>query len=308
MEKYNLDIHYEPFAPKKEDYALCYPKRQVLCHVEDGIVTIPKIENLLDTKEKFARHLALSFTYLFTLEGKRYFTLLGPEAEMLFERGLRSCYELHELREIRQCKPFETDHVIALGSQLYFWYQNNRFCGRCGHATVLSDKERCILCPDCRNMIFPRINPSVIVGVLHENRLLVTRYSPKHVMMGNAKNEHPTPHYALVAGYIESGETPEEAVKREVLEETGLKVKNLRHFRNQAWPWTSSLLFGYTCEVDGDADLKIDEEELSTAVFLSREEMPDESGKFSLTAAIMEAFRHNQLDQMEEESNVLTKL
>lgn len=118
-------------------------------------------------------------------------------------------------------------------------------------------------CPKCGNLIFPRINPAVTVAVTHEDKLLVSRY--------NGRKQ--TNLYALIAGFVEIGEFAEECVAREVMEEVGLKVKNIRYYGSQPWGFAGNLQIGYTAEVDGDDRIVLDREELETAFFISREEL-----------------------------------
>ena len=182
-----------------------------------------------------------------------------------------------------------------MGNQLIGWYERSAFCGRCGTPTEHAKTERMMRCPKCGNMIYPQICPSVIIGVFYEGKLLVTRYNPNHLMINNGKTFRPSPKDSLVAGYIEAGETAEQAVAREVMEEVGLKVKNIRYLKSAPWPFSSSLLFGYLCDVDGDPKIRIDEEELSFAGFKAPEEIGIRVNDVSLTSEIMEDFRTGKL-------------
>ena len=96
-----------------------------------------------------------------------------------------------------------------------------------------------------------------------------------------------------MAGYVEVGESFEDTVRREVMEEVGLKVKNIRYFASQPWPFSNTLLAGYFCDLDGSNEISIDENELSTAVWLKRDEIP-ESSTISLTGTMMNAFRKGE--------------
>jgi NAD+ diphosphatase len=145
-----------------------------------------------------------------------------------------------------------------------------------------SGTERALLCPSCRNLVYPAIAPSVIVAVMHGDRLLLTRYQASHSSYRN---------YALVAGYVETGETVENTVRREVMEEVGLKVKNIRYYKSQPWPFSGALLMGFFCEADGDDAIVLDESELEEAVWMERGQLPDRSDDVSLTSEMMECVR-----------------
>ena len=250
--------------------------------------------------------------YLFAIDETRYFALLDEEKAAALSARIAAgdCtpgsnamksddpgnsgsarFRAVPERSVRNALPREEAYAAALGCQFTGWYRRSVFCGRCGEKTVHAENERMMRCPKCGNMIYPQICPSVIVGVFHEGKILVTRYNPAHREVSNGHLFKAPVHEALVAGYIETGETAEEAVQREVMEEVGLKVKNIRFYKDTPWPFSGSLLFAFLCDVDGDPTLSIEEDELSSAVFKSREELPDRSKDVSLTSSIMEDFR-----------------
>ena len=136
-----------------------------------------------------------------------------------------------------------------------------------------------MVCPDCKNTIYPRIMPAVIVGVINKDKLLLTKYRT-----GFKYN-------ALIAGFIEIGETVEETVKREVKEETGLSVKNLRYYKSQPWGCANDILLGFYCDVDGDDKIIMDEKELKYAEWVKREDIILQPGEFSLTNEMMKMFK-----------------
>jgi len=134
-------------------------------------------------------------------------------------------------------------------------------------------------CPACGNMIFPRIAPAVIIGLVDGDRILMSQYVNR-----NYKR------YALLAGFIEIGETAEEAVAREVMEEVGLRVKNIRYYGSQPWGIAGNLSLGYFCDLDGADDIHLDENELSMAGWYSRGDFPAEDDGISLTREMMRVF------------------
>ena len=138
-------------------------------------------------------------------------------------------------------------------------------------------------CPGCGNMIFPRINPAVIVGVMNGDKLLLTKYRQGYG------------HNALVAGFTEIGETLEETVAREVMEETGVKVKNIRYYKSQPWGMAQDILVGYYCDVDGDSTIRMDEGELKYAEWVQREEIELQPNNLSLTNEMMRMFKEGKI-------------
>ena len=168
----------------------------------------------------------------------------------------------------------------AIGWQLDRWYANHRFCSKCGKPMQRSQKERMLYCETCGFQVYPTISPCVIVAVYDKDRLLMTKYS------GRAYTN-----YALIAGFVEVGESLEQAVRREVMEEVGLRVKNIKYYKSQPWPFSDTILAGFFAELDGDDTITLDEEELSLGVWLSRSDIPPAERSISLTGEMQEAFR-----------------
>ena len=132
----------------------------------------------------------------------------------------------------------------------------------------------------CGNMIFPKIAPAVIVGVTKGDEILLTKYANRTYTR-----------YALIAGFTEIGETAEETVRREVMEEVGLKVKHITYYKSQPWGFDSNLLFGFFCEVDGDSGIRLDREELAVGEWVRRQDVPAYTEGLSLTHEMMDVFR-----------------
>ena len=128
-------------------------------------------------------------------------------------------------------------------------------------------------------MIFPRLNPAVIVGVINNDEIVLTKYKA-----GFNQN-------ALVAGFCEFGETLENAVRREVKEEVGLNVKNIRYYKSQPWGIAQDLLVGFYCDVDGDTTIKMDNNELKSAIWTKKEDILLQDKQYSLTNEMMTRFK-----------------
>lgn len=173
----------------------------------------------------------------------------------------------------------------AIGWQMNRWYDNHRFCSKCAKPMRRSKNERMLYCEFCGLQTYPTISPCVIVAVHEGNRLLLTKYAGREYTK-----------YALIAGFAEIGESLEQAVHREVKEEVGLNVKNLKFYKSQPWPFSDTILVGFFAELDGDDTITIQEEELALGVWMNREDVPLEELKLSLTGEMMEAFRTGAVD------------
>ena len=219
-----------------------------------------------------------AYTFLFSLDGSAFFLLQEdlPEAEV--PQG----FAYKDIRKMRQMAYGPQHRLFAAitAYQLSNWYRDNRFCGTCGAPTMHAEKERAVRCPSCGRMIYPRIIPAVIVGVINGDRILLTKYTGTQY-----------PFYALIAGFTEIGETFEETVQREVMEETGVRVKNIRYYKSQPWGIVDDLLAGFYCDLDGDPTIHVDRTELKEAVWATRDEIVLQPTEHSLTNEMMTRFK-----------------
>lgn len=223
--------------------------------------------------------------FLFTVGETAYFRCEIDElalAELLEDSA--HLYELIPVNELRNYQPKYRVFAGMVGFEYHVWYDTNHFCGRCGAPMAHGTIERMLQCPQCSNMEFSRLFPAVIVGVVDRERdkVLVSRYAGR-----------PFKNYALIAGFCEMGETVEQTVHREVMEEVGLHVKNLRYYKSQPWPPSSSLLFGFFCDLDGERSITLDEHELEEAEWIDRSALPEDED-YSLTREMMGVLREGK--------------
>lgn len=258
---------------------VCQPDDVLIC-LKDKTLLVGGAEHELQFPKR--KELAGDFAcqYLFSLDEQDYY-LVFAEEEIVAEG-----YRYETLRDIRyQYKgPRHLMYAAYTAYHLAMWYRDNCFCGRCGHETQHSEVERAMVCPACGNVIYPRLIPAVIVGVIDGDRILMTKYANRKMSF-----------YALVAGFTEIGETLEECVAREVMEEVGLKVKNIRYYKSQPWGSALDILTGFFCEVDGDTTIRLEEEELKEGVWVKREDIEGQADDFSLTHAMMMAFKEGKI-------------
>jgi NAD+ diphosphatase len=203
-----------------------------------------------------------------------------PPRAMAFE-GLRQLYG--RLEE-------DLFAIAGRAIQILDWDRNHRFCSRCATPLALREKERAKGCPRCGLLQFPRLAPAIIVRVEKGDQLLMAR-SP-HFAPGV---------YSVLAGFVDPGESLEEAVAREVREETGIEVKDIRYFGSQPWPFPHSLMIGFTATYAG-GELHFDREEIEDAGWFTAEKLPPAlPGKISIARRLVDDFlaRKNKANEKE---------
>ena len=259
-----LDNAYLPGNPQPEDTILLFDEEgRLYISARDEQLRFPTGKDVPGE----------SAVYLFSVNKERYF--LAPEKTGITLPG----YEYRTIRELRDMGQGKELFAAFTAWHLWKWYTDNRFCGRCGHKNGLHPAERALQCQSCGQVIYPRINPAVIVGVIRRDSLLITRYRSGFA------------HNALVAGFTEIGETLEQTVAREVMEETGVRVRNIRYYKSQPWGMAQDLLTGFYCEAEGEGTIHMDTGELKYAEWVPRAEIVLQPNNLSLTNEMMMQFR-----------------
>ncbi len=250
----------------QEDILFVFRQDTVLLKVVNGQLHLPTVKEL-GAGPQFCRS-------LFRQDDRWYAMLIDRDLDA--PKGY-AYYNKHQYRNFR---PLEALFPCAVAGSLNRWYLANRFCGRCGSKLKDSTKELALLCPNCGSKVRPKIMPAVIAGIRNGNKILLTRYN------GPASKR-----VALIAGYNEIGESIEDTLRREVMEEVGLRVKNLRFYKSQPWVITDSLMLGFFCDLDGDDTITMEKSELSMAAWVDRADLPQDNAHLSLTAEMIEQFR-----------------
>ncbi len=266
---------YTPTKPLPDSRVLCCRGNEALVRLKDKKVSFLTYQETVENAKGFAG----AYTYLFSIDKVSYFLIQGLEASMFPGSSWQR-------PDIFRSTAYRTEAFAGItGMQLAAWYESRCFCPRCGRPMRHDNAERMMRCDFCGQMEYPKISPAVIVGVTNGDRLLLTRYAGRSYKR-----------FALVAGFTEIGETAEETVEREVMEEVGLKVKNICYYKSQPWSFTGTLLMGFFAEVDGDATIRLDRSELSAAEWHTGDEIPEDDG-ISLTREMMRVFREGRLLQ-----------
>ena len=195
-----------------------------------------------------------------------------PPAGMAFE-GLRQVYgRLDEA----------LFWIAARAVQIIDWDRTHQFCGRCGVPLKTQTDERAKACPQCGLLHFPRLAPAIIVLVERGDQLLLAR--SRHFMPGM---------YSVLAGFVEPGESLEEAVVREVKEEVGIEIKDIKYFGSQPWPFPHSLMIGFTATYAG-GEILLDDKEIEDAGWFTVEKLPRIPGKISIARKLIDGFLSKQ--------------
>lgn len=265
---------YKKLSPTRDSYLLYYENNTCLLKEEDGEVIFPRFLEL----EKYIGNLYEDYTYLFSVDEEHYYLLKKWDTAWLPD------YKMVSKNEFRYLLPKYRSFAGITGMQIANWYQSRKFCGRCGSLMRHDEQERMMRCAHCGLMEFPKICPAVIIGVMDGDRILLSKYAGRSYK-----------HYALLAGFTEIGETLEETVQREVMEEVGLKVKNIRYYKSQPWAFTDTLLMGFFCELDGDAKVELDKQELAMAEWFTRADVPVPISMESLTNEMIMKFKNGEV-------------
>jgi NAD+ diphosphatase len=259
--------------PEILENALCFllQGQKLLAKKQDDGYLIPQFRDLqgLDPSPE-------PLHYLGSLDGRACYagemtaTILPPKTFVL--KKVRSLFEHLEEPLIG---------VAGLANQLVLWDRNHRFCGRCGLETEDKTNERAKVCPGCGLISYPRLSPAMIVAVVRGDRLLLAR-SPRF----------PGEFYSVLAGFVEPGETLEECIRREIAEEVGIEVNNIRYFGSQPWPFPDSLMIAFTAEYS-KGEITADPAEIVDAGWFSADNLPPVPPKISIARRLIDWFTEN---------------
>jgi len=264
---YTFNNTYISRQPSKDSLILFYRDQSILLAKSDNMIRFPSYDEWVDDKT--------IFTYLFTIADISYF-LASPDTNA-FPTNFT-------LEHSRNLKPLCPKHFVLAGItglQLFRWYTDNQYCGRCKNPLSHRNGERALICKSCTNIVYPKISPAIMVAIVHQDKILMVRQA-----------HGPYKKLALIAGFSEIGETIEETASREVFEEVGLKIKNLTYYKSQPWPFTDTLLIGFYAELDGNDEITLDKEELSQAIWVRREDIDVSTDGFSLTNEMILNFKN----------------
>lgn len=269
---HTLDNAYKNCEITDCDYVVIFAGKSVAAvKLSDTDYRFP---SFAEVKDRIGRE---NTRYLFSVDTAAYF-LYESDSEANLPGNVKML-TLSDVRRMKYASFKEMYFLICTAYHLHAWYSDNRYCGRCREKLVHDSDERVLVCPHCDNHIYPRISPAVIAAVTDGDRIVLSKYAGREYKG-----------YALISGFAEIGETLEQTVQREVMEEIGVKVKNIRYYKSQPGGIDGNILSGFFCELDGGDKLTIDENELAFAGWFKREEIPIEDDGFSLTYEMIGKF------------------
>lgn len=270
---YHLDNTFHNVAPVSSDCFFSFCGEKVLLRIrKDGGYALPTFQDLPCS----IREVKNWTVYLFSIDGRQIYLVQKQDAVVLKEK----CLYYVSVQNLSSIFPEWAYFAGITALHLGRWYERNIYCGKCGNVMEKAGKQRALVCRKCGNTVYPAIAPVVMVAVTDEDKLLMTKYA-----------DRPLSQWVLISGFVEIGETLEEAAKREVFEETGIRIKDLQYFGSQPWGFSNSIIVGYTAELDGSDEIHLDTRELAMAAWHSRTDLPKELTDVSITYEMIESMR-----------------
>ncbi len=211
--------------------------------------------------------------YMGTLAGHHLFAAEAEASQPIpsgwLWRSLRTLYGL-----------LSDDYFAVAGRalQLLGWDRSHKYCGCCGKETFIRPTERCRECPACGYLAYPKLAPAVM-ALIKKNREILLARGP----------HFPEKFYSVIAGYVDPGETLEQCISREVFEEVGVKVKNIRYFGSQPWPFSQSLMIAFTCDWE-EGEISIDPMELAHADWFNHTNLPQLPPPLSISRMLIDSY------------------
>lgn len=217
------------------------------------------------------------FIFIGELEGRQCYTaLISVDVDEELLVNARSL--MHQIDELEW-------FLLARAMQISSWKRQHQFCGQCGQATQESTTELATICHPCNIYNYPRISPCIMVLIVRGDECLLAHH-----------HKFPEPRYSTLAGFVEAGESLEATLHREVMEEVGLKVNNLRYFSSQSWPFPHQLMACFIADYES-GDIKIDDDEIADAQWFRYDQLPLIPPLTTISGKVIEAFVKMKIEQ-----------
>ena len=246
------ELKHDESEIRQPSYWFLFQNGRLLIHETGPAFSIPCMPDptLIDLTVLHRRHIG-------QIDGLPCYSAALAESASLPE-GMR----FEPLRKLFSCLDEPLAVAAGRAAELLRWDQTNQYCGRCKTPTQHHPSELALFCPQCKLIVYPRISPAVIVAVTRGDEILLVR-----------TRRHAPGRFSVVSGFVEPGETLEQCVEREVMEETGIAVKDLRYFGSQAWPFPDALMLGFTASYAG-GEVLADGSEILEAGWFSAGNLP----------------------------------
>jgi len=268
----HMSIKPDPEVNDRDAFIFVFKEQLILVREDDNGYSVPRVGELAATIIAANRKL-----YLGTLENRPCYALdLNQEIE------IPGGFSLIGLRELFDHVDLDLFTAAGYAFQIVHWDRMHQFCGKCGAPAEDASSERAKTCPDCKAVYYPKISPAVIVAVRKGNKLLLARNKKRKLGF-----------FSVLAGFVEPGETLEECVEREVREETGIEVKNIKYFGSQPWPFPNALMIGFTADY-ASGEIKVDNYEIAEAAWFTPDNFPTIPGRISIARKLIDAFLDEQ--------------
>ncbi|EGW41713.1 NUDIX domain protein [Desulfosporosinus sp. OT] len=268
-------MYFEPGLSCKVDeetsYWLLFKGNEILLLNNKVQLTLQEID-LFRLRKKL-----VGSQYLDQLDGRSFYV-----AELSSDTVATEGMSFYDLRRLLGQIPEDLFFLAGKAYQILHWDRTHQYCSQCGVRTENKMDERAKICPSCSFVNYPRISPAIIVAITRGREILLAKGS---CFQGGF--------YSVLAGFVELGETFEDCVQREVEEEVGLKVKNIRYFGSQPWPFPDSLMVGFTAEY-ASGDITIDKKEILDAGWFTVEQLPKIPGIGSIARQLIDRFVQKQ--------------
>ncbi|MBD1929402.1 NAD(+) diphosphatase [Trichocoleus sp. FACHB-90] len=257
-----------PEVQSQPAWWFAFAGNKLLVRVEGTVSYIPNLISLTEIGLVPVRS-----QFLGTLDDKPCYS-----AELPKDAVIADGMTLQGLRELYGTLDEDLYALSSRAIQIMQWDRTHQYCGQCATPTTQLPNERAKRCPKCGLVNYPRLSPAVIVLISRREEILLARAS-----------RFPAGMYGLIAGFVEPGESLEETIVREVREEVGIEVKDIRYFGSQPWPFPNSLMIGFTA-IYASGDIVIDPQELEDAAWFSKDNLPLIPPKLSIARKLLDWF------------------
>ena len=268
-----VHLHSPTAAPKADDFVLVIQGDRLLAspHVGDSVI-LPRYSTVRRWSD-----VTVDALHLGLIDERALWALVIDQPDVVAPEG----QQWHETRALLAAFSPAQWQAISCARQLLYWERRHRYCGVCGTPTIVVSEERARRCPQCNSVFFPVVSSAVIVAVTRGDELL----------LAHNRNFRPGM-FSLLAGFVDPGETLEQAAVREVREETGVDISSLEYVTSQPWPFPNSLMVGFRAKYSA-GDIKVDGKEIEEAAWFSRSTLPEIPRPGTIARLIIDQWRNS---------------